>query len=84
MSTGNPCVATDAFGEEFTAYTDGADVYIESQHMSAHVAFVQPVEDSPIDLDCDPAGTLTITYLDADGLRLTKESHLDGVSGSWS
>ncbi len=84
MSIGNPCVATDAFGEEFTAYTDGADVYIESQHMSAHVAFVQPVEDSPIDLDISDDGTLTITYLDADGNRLTKSSQLDGVSGSWS
>jgi len=84
MATGNPCIATDIFGEEFTAYTDGVDVYIESNLAGAVLAFEQPVEDSPIDLDAADDGRLIITYLDADGNRLTKESQLDGDSGSWS
>jgi len=84
MAIGNPCVATDIFGEEFTAYIDGTDVYVESNLMGAVFAFEQPVEDSPIDLDIAATNALIITYLDADGNRLTKESSLDGDSGSWS
>jgi len=84
MATGSPCVATDIFGEEFTAYTDGVDVYIESNLAGAVLAFEQPVEDSPIDLDIAATNALIVTYLDADGNRLTQESQLDGDSGSWS
>jgi len=84
MAIANPCVATDIFGEEFTAYTDGTNVYVESNLAGAALAFVQPVEGSPIDLDAVPDGRLIITYLDGDGNRLTQESQLDGESGSWS
>jgi len=82
MATGNPCVATDLFGEHWTAYTDGADVYIGSDLAADVLAFEQPVEDSPIDLDIAATNALIITYLDADGNRLSQESYDDGET--WS
>jgi len=78
MAIANPAIATNLFGEQFTAYTDGDEVYIGSDLMSDVLAFVQPEEDSPIDLDCDDTGLLTITYLDTDGSRLTQSSCDDG------
>ena len=78
MATGSPCVATDIFGEQWTAYTDEDDVYVGSDLTAAVLAFQQPVEDSPIDLDIAATNALIITYLDADGNRLTKESDDDG------
>jgi len=85
MAVLNPVTATDLYGERRTAWTDGVHVYICSNLFPTPILVVnQPTADSPIALTVNPAGLLTITYLAADGSRLTKSSQRDGDSGTWS
>ncbi len=85
MAEGNPVIVTDLCGEQYTFWTDAANVKFSTDLRTSPItAFAQPVEDSPIDVISDQAGQLTVTYLDGDGNRLTKSSRRDGDSGTWS
>ena len=85
MTIANPVIVTDRYGEEYTFYTDGADVKFTTNLRTTPItAFTQPEEDSPISVTIDPSGKLTVTYLDSDGDPASKSSERDGDSGTWS
>jgi len=85
MAAGNPVLATDLMGEEYTFWTDGMAVKFSTNLRTSPItAFTQAVADSPIDATIDPTGELTVTYFGATGNRLTKSSQRDGDSGTWS
>jgi len=85
MATSYPVTATDLYGEQHTAWVDGVHIYHCTNLFPTPVLVVdQPVADSPIALTIDPAGKITITYLDAAGNRLSKSSQRDGDAATWS
>ena len=85
MAAGNPIVTTDAFGEQYTFWTDVLAVKFSSNLRAGPIsAFNQEVSDSPVDVDIDQAGLLSVTCLDASGNRVSQHSHLDGDAGSWA
>jgi len=84
MAAGNPCICTDAFGEEYTFWTDALDVYFSTNLRPDPIwAFEQLVEDGPIAANIDDMGRIAVTYLDEDGNRLTTYSDQDGDEGTW-
>ena len=85
MAAGNPVCAIDLFGEQYTFWTDDVHIYFSTDlRAGPFTAFNQEVADSPVDVISNQAGLLSITYLAADGNRVTKSSQLDGDTGSWA
>lgn len=66
MAKGNPQTITDAYGIEYTFYTDGVGIwYYSSLDPTPRLAFNQPLADSPIDLQSYPNDALVVFYLSA-------------------
>lgn len=85
MAIANPINLHDLYGERYTFFTDSLAVkFVTDLRTSPISAFNQAVADSPIAAVCDRAGKLTVTYLAADGSRLTKSSSRDGDAGTWA
>ena len=85
MAVSNPRTITDLYGEEYTFYTEGTDVkFVTDRRTTPITAFAQEVSDGPIDVDQDAAGGLTVAYVSAGNLRLSKSSQRDGDLGTWA
>ena len=86
MAVRNPLSRTDPFGAEtYTWWTDGTAIkFTTNVRPTPTTAFVQPVADSPFEIDFGRDGVIYLTYWAADGSRLMQYSRRDGDAGSWA